>query len=145
MLSTGGAGDVLAFAFAGATAQARQHAASLLSVPGIDDSDRASVLAASVLADYFDARYVDALLVARRAVELAESGGSEAARLLAAVVHALALANATDLEGTLGDATFDVAFEQRHVFSDFPQPMRDFTLRVADRSRFRERADCPRG
>ena len=127
MLSTGGASEVLAFAFAGATAQARQHAASLLAVPGIDDSNRASVLAASVLADYFDARYVDALLVARRAVELAESGCSGEARLLAAVVHALALANATDVEGTLGDATFDVAFAQREVFAGFPQPLRDFT------------------
>ena len=65
MLSTGGASDVLAFAFAGETARARQHAASLLAVPGIDDSERASVLAASVLADYFDARYFDALVVAR--------------------------------------------------------------------------------
>ena len=127
MLSTGGASEVLAFAFAGSTARSRQHAASLLAVPGIDDSDRASVLAASVLADYFDARYVDALLVARRAVELAESGCNTQARLLAAVVHALALANATDLEGTLGDATFDAAFEERHLFADFPQPLRDFS------------------
>ena len=123
MLAAGGAAEVIDLAFRGRTAAARERAATLIADRGANDDSRAEILAASVIADYLDARFVDALLVARRAVALADSGGSEQSRFIAAVAHSLALANATDVEGTLGDTLFDSAFADRAIIAAMPSPL----------------------
>lgn len=127
MRGAGGASEVLALAFQGRTADARQAAATLIAEVGADDDSRAVILAASVIADYLDARFVDALLVARRAVALADAGGSTQARFFASIAHALALANATDDEGSLGDALFDAAFENRALIATLPPRLKHGT------------------
>lgn len=99
-------GEVLARAFAGDTAGAREQAAAVLREAGPDD--RAALVAATVLADYMDARFADAMMTARRAIALAEKAEAPA-RLLAAIALALALANEPHLDDTSQLAAFEAA------------------------------------
>lgn len=102
-------GEVLTRAFAGETAEAREIAASALAAPAPpDDDDRAALVAATVLADYMDARFAEALVTARRAVALA-AGAAGPARLLAETALALALANEPLLDGVSHLAAFEAA------------------------------------
>ncbi len=102
-------GDVLARAFAGDTAGAREVAARGLA--DADPDDRAALVAATVLADYVDARFADAVGTARRAAALAVQAAAPA-RLVAATALALALSNEPQLDGGSHLETFRFAVDE---------------------------------
>ncbi|MCW5953452.1 MAG: hypothetical protein KIT69_14455 [Propionibacteriaceae bacterium] len=118
-------GEVLARAFAGDTAGAREAAAAALVDAAADD--RAALVAATALADYVDSRFTDAVGTARRSSLLAATAG-EPAQLLAATALALALSNEPRLEGISHLDAFQAALDHLGGLDSLPGQIRSLAL-----------------
>lgn len=126
-------GEVLARAFCGDSAGARELAAAEL--PHADADDRAALVAATALADYVDARFAAAVVTARRAGVLARAA-AEPAGLLAATALALALANEPHPEGTSHLEAFHAARDRSAALEAMDEQVRPLALALLIESAF---------